>query len=92
MRFAHMDDAAQPLVLVVEDNELLRLHAADLLEAPGFAVIKAEGSVRLTQVILRMAQHGRTQAVIRRRGRATRPTRRLAVVCRPGERRDGAPD
>ena len=48
MRFAHMDDAAQPLVLVVEDNELLRLHAADLLEAPRFAVIKAEGFVRVT--------------------------------------------
>jgi hypothetical protein len=34
---------------------------------------------------LRMAQHGQTQAVIKPRGRATRPTRRLVFVCRPGE-------
>jgi CheY-like chemotaxis protein len=34
-----MSEAAQPLqplVLVVEDEELLRLHAADLLEEHGF--------------------------------------------------------
>jgi hypothetical protein len=34
---------------------------------------------------LRMTQHGQTQAVIRPRGRAIRPTRRLVFVCMLGE-------
>jgi hypothetical protein len=33
-----MDESAQPLALVVEDEELLRLHAAGLLEEHGFSV------------------------------------------------------
>ena len=44
-----------------------------------------ESSVRVTTGRLRMAQHGQTQAVIRPRARATRPTRRLAFVCKLGE-------
>ena len=46
-----MDDAAQPLVLVVEDEELLRLYAADLLEAHGFAVLKAENADEALKVL-----------------------------------------
>ena len=51
MRFIDMDDRAQPLILVVEDDELLRLHAADLLEAQGFAVIKAENADEALKVL-----------------------------------------
>jgi two-component system, response regulator PdtaR len=32
---------AKPVILVVEDNELLRLHAAGLLEENGFGVVEA---------------------------------------------------
>ena len=46
---------------------------------------RSTGSVRVTAGRLRMAQHGQTQAVIRPRERATRPTRRLAFVCKLGE-------
>ena len=49
--FACMNDAAQPLVLVVEDEELLRLYAADLLEAHGFAVLKAENADEALKVL-----------------------------------------
>ena len=35
---------AKPLILVVEDDELLRLHAADLLEEHGFGVVEAENA------------------------------------------------
>ena len=41
----------QPLILVVEDDELLRLHAADLLEAHGFAVVKAENADEALKVL-----------------------------------------
>jgi hypothetical protein len=34
-------DEAKPVILVVEDNELLRLHAAGLLEDHGFGVVEA---------------------------------------------------
>jgi two-component system, response regulator PdtaR len=37
-------DQAKPVILVVEDNELLRLHAADLLEEHGFGVVEAENA------------------------------------------------
>jgi Gamma-glutamyltranspeptidase len=43
-----------------------------------------DGSVRAMAGRLRMAQHGQTQAVIRPRGRATRPTRGLVFVCKLG--------
>jgi two-component system, response regulator PdtaR len=39
-----MDQAAQPLAVVVEDEELLRLHAACLLEKHGFAVLEAKNA------------------------------------------------
>ena len=42
------------------------------------------GFVRATAGRLRWAQHAQTQAAIRPRGRATRPTRRSAFVCKPG--------
>ena len=45
----------------------------------------SSGLCGLTTGHLRMAQRGRTQAVIKSRERANRPTRRLAVVCRPGD-------
>lgn len=46
-----MDERAQPLILVVEDDELLRLHAADLLEAHGFSVIKVENANEALKVL-----------------------------------------
>ena len=39
-----MDKSAHPLALVVEDEELLRLHAACLLEEHGFTVLEAESA------------------------------------------------
>jgi DNA-binding response OmpR family regulator len=39
-----MDKSAHPLALVVEDEELLRLHAACLLEEHGFTVIEAKNA------------------------------------------------
>ena len=51
MRFTDIDERAQPLILVVEDDELLRLRAADLLEAHGFAVIKAENDDEALKVL-----------------------------------------
>ena len=42
---------AQSLVLVVEDEELLRPYAADLLEAHGFAVLKAENADEALKVL-----------------------------------------
>jgi two-component system, response regulator PdtaR len=35
---------AKPVILVVEDDELLRLYAADLLEEHGFGVVEAENA------------------------------------------------
>jgi two-component system, response regulator PdtaR len=35
---------AKPVILVVEDDELLRLHAAGLLEDHGFSVVEAENA------------------------------------------------
>lgn len=35
---------AKPVILVVEDDELLRLHAAGLLEEHGFGVVEAENA------------------------------------------------
>ena len=35
---------AKPVILVVEDDELLRLHAAGLLEDHGFGVVEAENA------------------------------------------------
>jgi two-component system, response regulator PdtaR len=35
---------AKPVILVVEDDELRRLHAADLLEERGFGVVEAENA------------------------------------------------
>jgi CheY-like chemotaxis protein len=44
MRFRRMSAPPQPLALVVDDEELLRLHAAGLLEDHGFTVIEAENA------------------------------------------------
>ena len=46
-----MGEAAKSVILVVEDEEVLRLHAADLLEEHGFSVIEAE-SADVAQEIL----------------------------------------
>jgi two-component system, response regulator PdtaR len=46
-----MDEARKPLVLVVEDEELLRVHAADLLEDHGFKVIEAENAANALKVL-----------------------------------------
>jgi two-component system, response regulator PdtaR len=49
--FVGMSKAAQPLVLVVDDEELLRLHAADLLEDQGYRVIEAENAAAALKVL-----------------------------------------
>jgi two-component system, response regulator PdtaR len=49
-----MDEPAQPLALVVEDEHLLRLHAACLLEEHGFTVLEAENADAALKV---MATH-----------------------------------
>jgi two-component system, response regulator PdtaR len=41
----------QPVVLIVDDEELLRLHAADLLEEEGFAVIETPNAEAALQVL-----------------------------------------
>ena len=46
-----MSKAAQPLILVVEDEELLRLHAADLLEEHGYKFLKAENAAAALKVL-----------------------------------------
>jgi CheY-like chemotaxis protein len=46
-----MDEARKPLVLVVEDEELLRVYAADLLEDHGFKVIEAENAANALKVL-----------------------------------------
>jgi two-component system, response regulator PdtaR len=37
-------DQAKPTILVVEDEALLRMYAADLLEENGFGVVEAENA------------------------------------------------
>ena len=49
--FACMSKAAQPLVLVVDDEELLRLNAADLLEDHGYKVLEAENAAAALKVL-----------------------------------------
>ena len=46
-----MDEAAQPLALVVDDEELLRLYAAGLLEDHGFGVLEAENAAAALRVL-----------------------------------------
>jgi DNA-binding NtrC family response regulator len=46
-----MDDARKPLVLVVEDEQLLRSHAADLLVDHGFKVLEAENAADALKVL-----------------------------------------
>jgi two-component system, response regulator PdtaR len=41
----------EPLILVVEDEELLRLHAADLLEEHGFRVIEARNAAAALKML-----------------------------------------
>lgn len=46
-----MAQAAKPVILVVEDEELLRIHAADLLDDQGFAVIEAGNAAAALKVL-----------------------------------------
>ncbi len=46
-----MGEAAQPLALVVDDEELLRLYAARPLEEHGFKVIEAEDPTAALRVL-----------------------------------------
>jgi CheY-like chemotaxis protein len=46
-----MGEAAHPLALVVDDEELLRLLAAGLLEEHGFEVMKAENAAAALRVL-----------------------------------------
>jgi two-component system, response regulator PdtaR len=41
----------KPLILVVDDEELLRLHAADLLEEHGFRVVEARNAAAALNVL-----------------------------------------
>jgi CheY-like chemotaxis protein len=41
----------EPLILVVDDEELLRLHAADLLEEHGFRVVEARNAAAALKVL-----------------------------------------
>jgi two-component system, response regulator PdtaR len=50
-RLLCMSEAEQPLVLVVEDEELLRLHAANLLEDHGYRVIEAANAAAALKVL-----------------------------------------
>jgi two-component system, response regulator PdtaR len=50
-RLLRMSEAVQPLVLVVEDEELLRLHAANLLEDHGYRVIEAANADAALKVL-----------------------------------------
>ena len=51
MGFRSMGEAAKPVILVVEDEALLRLYAADLLEEHGFSVIEAGSADVALQVL-----------------------------------------
>jgi DNA-binding NtrC family response regulator len=46
-----MKNATHPLALVVDDEELLRLFAAGLLEDHGFEVIEAENAAAALRVL-----------------------------------------
>src|SRR5277367_5526302 len=50
-RLLCMSKVEQPLVLVVEDEELLRLHAANLLEDHGYRVIEAANAAAALKVL-----------------------------------------
>ena len=41
----------EPVILIVEDEELLRLHAADLLEEHGFRVVEARNADAALKVL-----------------------------------------
>jgi CheY-like chemotaxis protein len=47
--------SAPPLVLVVEDDELIRLNAVDLIECSGFAVIEAKDADEAIEILVRRA-------------------------------------
>ena len=44
--------ASRPIVLVVEDEPLLRFHAVDLIEAAGFDVIEAADADRAIAILM----------------------------------------
>jgi CheY-like chemotaxis protein len=48
---AETNSLPEPLILVVEDEELLRLHAADLLEQHGFRVVDARNAAAALKVL-----------------------------------------
>ena len=46
-----MDETTPPLAVVVDDEELLRIYAAGLLEEHGFKVLEAENAAAALQVL-----------------------------------------
>lgn len=46
-----MGEALHPLALVVDDEELLRLYAAGVLEDHGFRVVEAENAAAALKVL-----------------------------------------
>ncbi len=49
------DASAPPLVLVVEDDELIRLNAVDLIECAGFNVVEARDADEAIRILLARA-------------------------------------
>jgi CheY-like chemotaxis protein len=47
---AEISKPPEPVVLVVDDEEMLRMHAADLLEEKGFLVVEAENAAAALEV------------------------------------------
>jgi two-component system, response regulator PdtaR len=48
---ASKDNHSKPVVLIAEDEPLLRLHAADLLEERGYEVVEAEDAAAALRVL-----------------------------------------
>jgi CheY-like chemotaxis protein len=44
-------NAEHPTILVADDDEILRLHAAELLEASGYTVVEADSAEEALQVM-----------------------------------------
>lgn len=69
-----MSENEQPVALVVEDEMLLRLHAAGLLEEHGFAVLEAANAAEALNV-LQSRSDVRLLVTLHRHSNAGRPRR-----------------
>ena len=48
-------DAGRPVVLIVEDELLIRMHAVDMIESAGFDVVEAENADEAIAILERRA-------------------------------------